>query len=301
MVERKLNLDIAGAVSELELLLKRVLPINIMWKIVLGKGLEFDGYRDYASFDDASDIDWKASVRGNRTVVRKYIEERELKFMFLVDVSDNVIFGSTEKLKCEYIAEMVSAMAHLILVNGDRVGIALYNDKIVNFIVPSLGKKHFDVLAYELSKPSNYGGENNLNEVLNNLIKTIDKSVSMVFLVSDFVNIDETYNHNLEILAGLFETIALIVRDPLDITLPDLDKEIVISSGNEKLLINPRLAKRSYEENAKNQLDFVKDTFKNKNIQFLDLSTAESSAEKIAGFLSERIKGGRKTKLENVY
>lgn len=297
MVERSLNLDIAGAVSELELLLKKVLPRNIMWKIILGKGLEFDGFRDYAPFDDSSDIDWKASIRGNRTVVRKYIEERELKFMFLVDVSDNVIFGSTEKLKCEYIAEMVSAMAHLILGNGDRVGIALYNDKIVNFIVPSIGRKHFDILAYELSNPLNYGGANDLNEVLNSLIKTIDKSVSMVFLVSDFVNIDETYNRNLEVLGGLFETIALIVRDPLDVSLPDLDKEIVIGSGDERLLINPMLARRGYEENAKKQLDFVKDMFKNKNIETLDLSTVESSAEKIAGFLSERIRGGRKTKL----
>ncbi len=39
MAEQKLNLDIAGAVSELETLLKRVLPKNILYQIVLGKGL----------------------------------------------------------------------------------------------------------------------------------------------------------------------------------------------------------------------------------------------------------------------
>ena len=62
-MDRKLNLDIPGRVSELETLLKRVLPRNIIYKIVLGKGLEFDGYRDYTSSDDASMIDWKASLR----------------------------------------------------------------------------------------------------------------------------------------------------------------------------------------------------------------------------------------------
>ena len=43
MVERKLNLDIAGAVSELEMLVKKVLPKNVMYQLLLSKGLEFDG------------------------------------------------------------------------------------------------------------------------------------------------------------------------------------------------------------------------------------------------------------------
>ena len=113
--ERKLNLDIAGAVSELEMVMKKVLPRNIMWRVIWGRGLEFDGYRDYSVTDDAVNIDWKATVRAGKTLVKKYIEERDLKFMFFIDVSDNMVFGSTEKLKCEYCAELVAALSHLIL------------------------------------------------------------------------------------------------------------------------------------------------------------------------------------------
>ena len=49
-------------------------------------------------------------------------------------------------------------------------------------------------------------------------------------------------------LSSIFETVAIIVRDPLDIRMPDLNKEIVISDpeSNKSLLINPKIAKNAY-------------------------------------------------------
>jgi len=302
MAEKKLNIDIPGKVSELEALMKKVLPKNIMYRVLLGKGLEFDGYRDYTQNDDAGNIDWKASVRGKKLFVRKYIEERDLKFMFLIDVSDNMVFGSTEKLKCEYAAELCAAVSHLILGSGDRFGYALYNDKIVEFGVPSLGTKQFEIFSNYLSVPETYGGVSNLNPILNILLQTLDKSISMVFVVSDFINVDDTYRKNFESLANLFETVAIIVRDPLDNTLPDISKEVVIQSSvtGEKLLINPKIAKNSYEANALKQLNLVKEIFNDSNIDFLELSTSKSFTADFADFLKTRIIGGRVVKIKNV-
>ncbi len=303
MAERKLNLDIAGAVSELEMLIQKVLPKNIMYRILLGKGLEFDGFREFTQQDDASNIDWKASVRAKEILVRKYIEERDLKFVFIIDVSDNMIFGSTEKLKCEYCAELSAALSHLILGSGDRVGFVLFSDKIVKIRPPELGTKQFEIFANLLSDPLVYGGKSNLSKVLDVLTKTLERDTSMVFLISDFVKFGEGQQRNLEVLSGLFETIAVIVRDPLDNSLPDINKEVVIQSSEtgEKLLINPKVAKRVYEANAFNQLNFVKKTFKDFNIDFLELSTDKPFSVEFASFLKERIKGGRIVKIKNVY
>jgi len=300
MVEQKLNLDIAEAVSQLETLLKRVLPKNIMYQIVLGKGLEFDGYRDYTPADDADLIDWKATVRGGRTLIRKYIEERDLKFTFLVDVSDNMVFGSTEKLKCEYAAELAAALSHLILVNGDRFGFVLYNDKIVSRRVPELGNKQFEIFVSELSNPLIYNGVSDLNNILEPLANDLDRGTSMIFIISDFIKVDETYQKNLEALSSLFEVVAVIVRDPLDSHLPMINNEIVIENPEtkEKLLINPKIAARIYEENAFKQLSLVKKIFQNNNIDFLELSTEKYFAEEFAAFLKERIRGGRIVKIK---
>ena len=302
-MDRKLNVDIAGAVSELEILIKKVLPKNVMYQLLLSKGLEFDGYRDYTQNDDASLIDWKASVRGKKPLVRKYIEERDLKFIFIVDVSDNMVFGSTEKLKCEYTAEFTAALAHLILGTGDRVGFFLINDRIVKARPPELGNRQFEILVDYLSDPLNYGGIFDLNGVLKILTETVDRSASMVFLVSDFINIDENNKRALESLSTIFETVAIVVRDPLDQTFPDFNREIVIEdpSTGEKLLVNPKVAKRVYEINAANKLRVLKEIFKDCNIDFLELSTDRSASVDIAEFLKERIRGGRIVKMKNVY
>lgn len=303
MDEKKLNLDIAGAVSELETLLKRVLPKNIFYQMVLGKGLEFDGYRDYTQTDDMSLIDWKASVRGKKILIRKYIEERDLKFMFLIDVSDNMVFGSTEKLKCEYTAELALALSHLMIVSGDRFGYILYNDGIVSRRIPELGNKQFEIFANELSNPLIYNGSSNLNTVLDRLPNDLSRNISMIFIISDFVKFDETYQKNLEVLAGLFEVVAIIVRDPLDNHLPRIDNELIIEDPEtkERLLINPKIAAKIYEENASKQLNLVKKIFQNNNVDFLELSTEKSFAEEFAVFLKERISGGRVVKIKNEY
>ena len=301
-IKRSLNLDVAEAVTELEMLLRRVLPKNIMYQIVLGKGLEFDGYRDYTSNDDSSLIDWKASVRGKKLIIRKYIEERDLKFIFLIDVSDNMVFGSSEKLKCEYAAELSAALSHLILINGDGFGFYLYNDKIVSQRPAEVGNRQFEIFIGELSNPLMYNGVSNLNNILGDLAKTLDRRTSMVFIVSDFVNVDESYKKNLEALATLFEVVGVIVRDPLDYKLPKMNKELVIEhpGTNEKLLINPKIAAGAYEQNSFEQLNLVKEIFKDNNIDFLELSTEKSFAEEFAVFLRERIKGGRVVKTKNV-
>lgn len=303
MAERKLNLDIAGAVSELEVLIKKVLPKNVMYQILLSKGLEFDGYRDYTPNDDANLIDWKASVRGEKILVRKYIEERDLKFVFIIDVSDNMVFGSTEKLKCEYAAEFTAALAHLILSTGDRVGFFLFSEDIIQSRPAELGNRSFEILVDYTSNPFNYGGVSRLGESLEKITELIDKDTSMVFIISDFLNLDDFSKKRLELFSNLFETVALVVRDPLDKSLPVLNREIVIEDpvSGEKLLINPKIAKNAYELNSISQLRDLQKFFNDCNMDFVNLCTDQPASIEIAGFLKERIKGGRIVKIKNVH
>ena len=302
-MKKEFNADIAGSVSEFETLIKKVLPRNIMYKVLLGKGLEFDGYRNFTQSDDASLIDWKATVRSGKTLVKKYIEERDLKFIFIIDMSENMVFGSTEKLKCEYIAEMAAALSHLILLNGDRIGFVLYNDQGVIVRPPKMGNKQFEIFVHEVTNPENYKGRSNLKPVINDLIKTLDPSVSMIFLISDFVKVDESYRKTLQTIANLFEVAAIVVRDPLDLTMPEINKEIVIQDPEteEKILINPKIAKKIYEKNSKEQLNNLKQMFKDNNIDFAEFITNQRFTLGLAEFLKTRIIGGRIVKKQNVY
>ena len=152
MVSRSLNIDLAGCISSFEAAaLEFELKTKIYRILFRGRGLEFMQFRAYAPEDDASLIDWKASVRAQRPLVRSYKEEKDLRIVFLVDMSDSMVFGSTEKLKCEYAAEVALAFAHLILSSGDKVGFILFNERVFHYSLPRGGMQQFYYFLHCLS------------------------------------------------------------------------------------------------------------------------------------------------------
>lgn len=292
MVEKKLNLDIPESIYKFESLMERILPKRIFYKLLLrGKGLEFDSYRNFNPDDDSTSIDWKASRRANTLLVKQYVEERDIKVMFFFDVSDNMIFGSVEKLKCEYCAELMAALAYVITnTPSDQVGCIFFNNGIVHTTPLAPGKKQFETIVHEISNPDRYGGVSDMKNFLDNVMERLDPTLTLVFIISDFIKIDETCKNNFEDLGALFETIAIMVRDPLDKTFPDLNKEVVIEDPitKERMVVNPKVAKKIYEENALRQEEMVKKMFETANIDLLSIGTEEDFSPKLAMFLKNR-------------
>ena len=92
----KLRVDLKPAIKRLEIITSEVVSAGVVGQyksVFKGKGSEFDGYRDYSLDDDASLIDWKASVRGNKLFVKQFVEERNINIFFLVDVSESMVLG----------------------------------------------------------------------------------------------------------------------------------------------------------------------------------------------------------------
>ena len=293
MAEKKLNLNIPESVFRFESLMERILPKRIFYKLLLrGKGLEFDSYRTFNPDDDAAPIDWKASKRSNSLLVKQYIEERDIKIMFLVDISDNMIFGSQEKLKCEYVAELAASLGYVITnTPSDQIGYIFFNNDLVVDTPLRPGKKQFESMVYEISNPNIYGGDSDIFRVLDRVLDRLDPGITLLFIISDFVGVNEKCRNNLESLGAMFETITIMVKDPLDKTFPELNKEVVIEDPKtgERLVINPMLAKKMYEENAAYQEKMVKKMFEESNLDCLSLSTEEDFAPKLALFLKNRV------------
>jgi len=288
----RLNVDIAGAISEFLSVMKEFRLKRDIYKIIFrGKGLEFESYRDFAPDEDASFIDWKASSRAQKLLVKQYKEERDLKIFFLIDVGNNMVFGSGSKLKCEYVTEMVAAFSKLIMEANDRVGFFLFSDKLKHFIQAKSGERHFHFFIDILTNPETYGGVTNIDESLDYCMRYLDKSVSSVILVSDFLRVSYETEKKLGLLSNMFETIAIRVRDPLDFTMPDVNQEIVLEnpSTREQVIVNPRVAKGAYERYAQEQAKFVEKMFNKSQADHLDLFTNRNFAIPLAMFLKQRI------------
>ena len=61
-----------------------------------GSGVEFDEVRPYVPGDDVRSIDWNVTARTGVPHIKRFVEERELSMMLLVDVSASMDGGSVK-------------------------------------------------------------------------------------------------------------------------------------------------------------------------------------------------------------
>jgi uncharacterized protein (DUF58 family) len=107
-----------------------------------GQGMNFDEVREYQPGDEVRSIDWNVTARMNHPFVKKFVEERELTVMLVVDVSGSGWFGSRAQSKRELAAEIASVLAFSAIRNNDKVGLLLFTDEVEKFIPPRKGHGH---------------------------------------------------------------------------------------------------------------------------------------------------------------
>ncbi|MCF7910167.1 DUF58 domain-containing protein [Candidatus Pacearchaeota archaeon] len=293
MEKGNLNVDYVEAITALKAVAKRFFLKEEYYRFLFKtKGLEFQGYRTYMQdFDDSSTIDWKASVRANKLLVRQYSQERDLKVAFIVDCGSNMVFGSTQKLKCEFAAEISAALATLTVESNNQLAFVLFNGSTFNYREFRGGKKQLQIFLDDLADGKNYGGESRLGDALDFAAKYLDKDTSTVFIVSDFLNLNLAGYRKIRDFSGVFDTIFLRITDPLDWNLPEVEGEFVLQSpGNSyQLLVNPKIARGSYARYTANKETHFQNFLKQHKIDYINLRTDKSFLKPMAIFLQERL------------
>ncbi|MHC4797408.1 MAG: DUF58 domain-containing protein, partial [Planctomycetota bacterium] len=79
--------------------------------VLKGRGMEFEEVREYEPGDDIRTIDWNVTARTGHAHVKRYVEEREMTAVLLVDLSLSGRFGSTDQLKVDLATEISAVLA----------------------------------------------------------------------------------------------------------------------------------------------------------------------------------------------
>ncbi|CAM2834220.1 DUF58 domain-containing protein [Rariglobus hedericola] len=87
-----------------------------------GRGMEFDQVVKYEFGDDVRDIDWNVTARLGEPYRKKFVEEREVTVMLVLEDTPSLQFGSGEQSKREALLELAGLVMLLGAVNRDRVG-----------------------------------------------------------------------------------------------------------------------------------------------------------------------------------
>ncbi|HSC25035.1 MAG TPA: DUF58 domain-containing protein [Candidatus Babeliales bacterium] len=192
MVEKKklISPEIAHKIKQLEIFTRRLLNGSLVGdsrSAIKGTGFEFDQIREYSFGDDIRFIDWKASARSNKLLVKQYIEERSRTIFLAVDVSQSSIFGSSVTNKHTRITELASVLALVAHHGKDHVGLLLFSDNIEEYIPPASSLHHVHrvvecILGFAPKKSTT-----DTSKALQHLL-SVKKSDAIVFLISDFID-----------------------------------------------------------------------------------------------------------------
>jgi len=185
-----------------------------------GQGIEFDEVREYQVGDDIRTIDWNVTARTGVPHVKKFIEERELTVMIMVDMSRSCQFASVNELKSQLAAEIAATLAFAAIRNQDRVGLIIFTDQIEKFIPPRKGLSHVLRIIREVLYFKPEGRSTDIVRALEYLSK-VTRRKSISFLISDFLEENENIKKSLAITNKRHDVIAVTLNDPRELNLPD--------------------------------------------------------------------------------
>ncbi len=254
-----------------------------------GHGIEFSEVREYQPGDPFQAIDWKVTARMRRPYVKRFVEERELAVLLVVDVSASNEFGTRGTLKRDLVAEVASVLALAAIRAGDPVGLLLFSDRIESYARPARGRNRNLRLLHQLLtvQPEGKGTDVDLALVTAARMLTVR---SLVFVISDFVGAADLARPLLA-LSGRHDVVVLAVDDPAETTIPqsgwvevvdpETGRRAVVDLGDDA--VRERLTGRSMARDRKLELLCARC-----HVDLMRLRTNVPYESRLAGFFAAR-------------
>lgn len=255
-----------------------------------GQGIEFDEIRPYTVGDEVKNIDWNVTARMNEPFIKKFVEEREMTVMLLIDLSASGNFGSKEKSKKEIAAELAAILAFSAIKNNDKVGLIIFTDKIEHFVPPKKGKRHVLRLIREVLYFQPENKKTDITCALQYLNKVTSRK-TVTFLISDFL----THGHEkaLKIVSRKHDLIAVNIFDPREKELPKIGIIEIhdAETGNQMLInTNSKTTRESFKKTQQESEDNLRKFFRLIKIDQIEIDTSKDYTDPLVKFFKNRKK-----------
>jgi uncharacterized protein (DUF58 family) len=282
-----------------------------------GQGMNFEEVREYQPGDDVRSIDWNVTARMNHPFIKKYVEERELTLMLLVDLSGSGIFGSGPQTKRELAAEIASVLAFSAIRNNDKVGLILFTEEVEKYIPPKKGRRHVLRVIREilLFQPARRGTR--FSEALD-VLNRLARRHAIVVIISDFLfeQRSSSADGGTRRQAGYLlsptlgpgslpalrqtnrrhDVIAIQVVDRFEMELPPLGRLILTDAESDEMVeintFDARKRRTFAERRARHQEEMLR-LLRSANIDAIEARTGQPYAAALGRFFETREKRRR--------
>ncbi len=181
-----------------------------------GFSAEFAEYRSYVPGDDIRYLDWKVLARRDRTFIRKYREETNLRCHLLLDLSKSMSYGSLNYTKLEYARTLAATLAVFLHQQGDEIGLLTYDEVPRDYLPPRHRSGHLHAILAALTRPA-LGKSAALNSPVESILSR-SRMRGLMFVISDFLTPLEELKAPLSSLAACGHDVTLFqTLDPAEI------------------------------------------------------------------------------------
>jgi len=186
-----------------------------------GRGIEFDESRLYQPGDDLRTIDWRVTARTGEPHTKIFREERNRPIIAWVDLRREMMFATRGAFKAVIAAESAAIVAWSAIAHGDRLGGLVFSDTDHHELRPRLGRaaalRLFQLICESWHAPSveHATAAGSLQR-----LTRVARPGSLVFLVSDFRDLDTDCERHLRRLAVHSDLLLMHVYDRLETELP---------------------------------------------------------------------------------
>lgn len=252
--------------------------------IYKGKSMNFEDLREYVIGDNIKDIDWKASARSNKILIKQYIAEKKHNVLFILDTGKKMLADTRDLDSKKEVALMATGtICYLVDKHGDSIS-AIYKGRDNIKLFP------FKTGLYNIEKILNsyekeMDTENNLENLINYVLRFIKRRM-IIFIVTDIDGMSNISGETLRRLSLLHDVMFINISDALmtGYNAFDIDQDTYIPDyilEDEKLKeIELEIKTKIYEE--------TKDKFKKYNIITTTINKQEDIVNDVFKLLERR-------------
>lgn len=257
-----------------------------------GQGIEFAEVREYQPGDDVRSIDWNVTARLGHPYIKRYVEERELTVLLVVDLSGSQRWATRGRLKSELVAEVAAALAMSAIRNNDRIGLLLVTDRVEAFVPPRKGRRHVLRLVRDLLAHQPEGQGTDLAAGVDFASRLLG-SRAIVFVFSDFRLGDgwDRFADTLTAATARHDVVAVRLEDPADAELPDVGMLMLRDpETGESVAINTSSirARREYAAVTAGDRERARRLFRRLRVDEIDLRTDRPYSAALLSFFARR-------------
>ena len=179
--------------------------------IYKGKSMNFEDLREYVIGDNVKDIDWKASARSDKILIKQYIAEKKHNVLFILDTGRKMLADTKEVEPKKDVALMaMGTIGYLVEKHGDSISAIYKGKERINYFPFRSGLYNLERILCSYEKEISQ--ESNLEDLIKYVLKLIKRKM-IIFVITDIDGMKNISEGTLKKLSLLHDVMFMNISD----------------------------------------------------------------------------------------